>query len=462
MCINGLFREETVYTDKTGGKVLYLSKNRIRICMVQPGSIAEEAGVEAGDFLVAINDKSIKDVFDYRYYQASEELLLEIEKSHGEIWEIEIDKDENEELGLEFEDSLIDGAKSCTNKCIFCFIDQLPKGMRETVYFKDDDSRLSFLTGNYVTLTNIKKDELKRIIHYRMSPINVSVHTTNPDLRRFMLGNRFAGDVLDKIRMLTDNGIEVNCQIVLCRNINDGEELDRTIEDLSAQAPGIGSISIVPVGISRHREKLFELVPFDGDSSFKVIEQVHRWQARLLKEKGTRLVYLSDEFYINAQVELPRFKDYEGFPQIENGVGMVAVLKKEVMDTLKHIKGGTLSEKRHISIATGRLVKKIILQLVEEIKSKFHGLEVEVYDIENNFFGPHVTVSGLLTGQDIAAQLTGRPLGQELLISRSMLRAGEEVLLDDYTVRQLEGELGVKIRIVDSGGENFVNALIGK
>lgn len=442
--------------------MLYLSKNKIKICMVQPGSIAEEAGVEAGDFLVSINNETIKDVFDYRYYQASEELLLEIEKSDGELWEIEIDKDENEELGLEFEDSLIDGAKSCTNKCIFCFIDQLPKGMRETVYFKDDDSRLSFLTGNYVTLTNVKKEELKRIIHYRMSPINVSVHTTNPDLRRFMLGNRFAGDVLDKIKMLTSNGIEVNCQIVLCRNINDGEELDRTIADLSALAPGIGSISIVPVGISRHRHNLFELEPFDEASCKMVIEQVHKWQAGLLKQKGTRLVYLSDEFYINGQVELPRFKEYEGFPQIENGVGMVAVLEKEVLDSLKHKKCGALPEKRQISIATGRLVKKIILQLVEEIKSKYHGLEVHVYDIENNFFGPNVTVSGLLTGQDIAAQLSGRPLGQELLISRNMLRAGEEVLLDDYTVSQLEGELGVKIRIVDGGGENFVNALIGR
>ncbi len=435
---------------------------KIEICMVQPGSIAEEAGIEAGDKLLTINEMPIKDIFDFRYYQSSEELLLEIEKPDGEIWEIEVEKDENEELGLEFEDSLIDGAKSCTNKCIFCFIDQLPSGMRETVYFKDDDSRLSFLTGNYVTLTNIKKEELLRIIHYRMSPINVSVHTTNPDLRKFMLGNRFAGDVLQKIKMLTDNGIEVNCQIVLCRNINDNAELDRTIDDLSQLAPVINSVSIVPVGISRHRENLFDLVPFDKDSSCKVIEQVHKWQNRLLKEKGSRFVYLSDEFYINADVELPKYKDYEGFPQIENGVGMAASLKKEVSDALRHKKGITQLENRHISIATGRLVKKIILQLVQEIISKYPGLDVKVYDIENNFFGPYVTVCGLLTGQDIAGQLKGRELGQELLISRSMLRAGEHVLLDDYTVEQLEADLGVKIRIVDSGGEAFVNALIGK
>lgn len=434
---------------------------KIKICAVQSGSIAEEAGVEAGDKLISINEKTIKDIFDYRYYQASEELLLEIEKPDGEIWEIEVEKDESEELGIEFEDSLIDGAKSCTNKCIFCFIDQLPKGMRETVYFKDDDSRLSFLTGNYVTLTNIKNEELKRIIHYRMSPINVSVHTTNPDLRKFMLGNRFAGDVMEKIRLLTDNGIEVNCQIVLCRGINDGRELDRTISDLSKLYPSISSVSIVPVGISRHRENLYQLIPFDEESSKEVIAQVRGWQNKLLKEKGSRAVYLSDEFYINAGLDIPKYKEYEGFPQIENGVGMVALLKKEVNDALKHKKGGFIRPQRKISIATGRLVYKIIIQLVEEIKSKYEGLDVRIYDIENNFFGPYVTVSGLLTGQDIVEQLKGKELGELLLINRSMLRAGEQVLLDDYTVERLQKELKVKIRIVESTGEDFVNALIG-
>ncbi len=439
-----------------------MEKYRNKICMVEPGSIAEEAGIEAGDILLSINEKAIKDIFDYRYYQASEELLLEIEKPGGEIWEIEVEKDEEDDLGLGFEDSLIDGAKSCTNKCIFCFIDQLPKGMRETVYFKDDDSRLSFLSGNYVTLTNVKSEELNRIINYRMSPINVSVHTTNPELRRFMLGNRFAGDVLEKIKMLTDSGIEVNCQIVLCRDINDKDELERTIGDLAQLAPGINSVSIVPVGISRHRENLFELKPFDKESSNQVIRQVEMWQNRLLKEKGTRFVYLSDEFYINAEVELPKYKDYEGFPQIENGVGMAASFIKEVRDALRQKKTKTLSAKRYISIATGRLVHKIIIQLVEEIKSRFPDLEVKVYDIRNDFFGPDVTVSGLLTGQDIASQLKDKDLGQELLISRSMLRAGEEVLLDDYDVQGLEKELNIKIRIVENNGRDFVNALIGK
>jgi putative radical SAM enzyme (TIGR03279 family) len=436
--------------------------NKIKICIVQPGSIAEEAGVEAGDLLLSINGQDIKDIFDYRYYQASEELLLEIEKPDGEMWEIEVEKDESEDLGIEFEDSLIDGAKSCTNKCIFCFIDQLPKGMRETVYFKDDDSRLSFLTGNYVTLTNIKKKELERIIHYRMSPINVSVHATNPELRKFMLGNRFAGDVMDKIRMLTDNGIEVNCQIVLCRDINDNEELERTIGDLSQLYPSVRSVSIVPVGISSHRDNLYKLIPFDMESSKNVINQVHKWQNKLMTEKGSRVVYLSDEFYINAGMDMPKYKDYEGFPQIENGVGMVALFRKEIKEALKHKKKDVALTDRKVSVVTGRLVFRNILQLVDEVKNAYNGLEVNVYDIENKFFGPNVTVTGLLTGRDIVEQLKDRDMGQELLISRNMLRAGEHVLLDDYTVERIETELGVPIRIVDGSGKDFVNALIGK
>lgn len=452
--------------------------NKNKIYKVQKGSIAEEAGVEPGDFLVSINKQNIKDIFDYRYYQASEELVLEIEKPDGEIWEIEVDKDENEDLGIDFEDSLIDGAKSCTNKCIFCFIDQLPKGMRETVYFKDDDSRLSFLTGNYVTLTNIKNEELQRIIHYRMSPINVSVHTTNPELRKFMLGNRFAGSVMDKIRMLTDSGIEVNGQIVLCRGVNDGVELDRTIKDLAELYPSVDSVSIVPVGISKHRDNLYKLTPFDKESCLSVINQVSKWQNEFLKEKGSRIVYLSDEFYINAEIDIPDIKYYEGFPQIENGVGMVALFKQEVMDYLnqKEIvelantwkithgegeKNNKSLPKRQISIATGRLVYKNILKLVSEVSKQFEGIEVNVYDIENNFFGYHVNVTGLLTGTDIVEQLKNKKLGQELLISRCMLRSGEHVLLDDYTVEQIEAELQVKVRIVENDGADFVNAIIG-
>ncbi len=463
-----------------------MCNNKNKIYIVQKNSIAEEAGIEEGDFLLSINKQNIKDIFDYRYFQASEELILEIEKPDGEIWEVEVEKDESEDLGIEFEDSLIDGAKSCTNKCIFCFIDQLPKGMRETVYFKDDDSRLSFLTGNYVTLTNIKKEELQRIINYRMSPINVSVHTTNPELRKFMLGNRFAGDVLEKIKMLTDSGIEVNCQIVLCKDINDKLELDRTIGDLTKLYPAVNSISIVPVGISKYRDNLYKLIPFDRESSINVINQVHKWQNELLKEKGSRVIYLSDEFYINAEMDIPNQEAYEGFPQIENGVGMLALFIDEVTEALKSKDNLKLAQKwknrkssckdtlqdcnkkeinsqkkGHISIATGRLVYKNILKLVSEISKVFEGIDVKVYDIENNFFGQHVNVCGLLTGSDIVEQLKDKQLGQELLISRSMLRAGEHVLLDDYTVEQIEAELHVKIRIVENDGADFVSAIIG-
>ena len=463
-----------------------MCNNKNKIYIVQKNSIAEEAGIEEGDFLLSINKQNIKDIFDYRYFQASEELILEIEKPDGEIWEVEVEKDESEDLGIEFEDSLIDGAKSCTNKCIFCFIDQLPKGMRETVYFKDDDSRLSFLTGNYVTLTNIKKEELQRIINYRMSPINVSVHTTNPELRKFMLGNRFAGDVLEKIKMLTDSGIEVNCQIVLCKDINDKLELDRTIGDLTKLYPAVNSISIVPVGISKYRDNLYKLIPFDRESSINVINQVHKWQNELLKEKGSRVIYLSDEFYINAEMDIPNQEAYEGFPQIENGVGMLALFIDEVTEALKSKDNLKLAQKwknrkssckdtlqdcnkkeinsqkkRHISIATGRLVYKNILKLVSEISKVFEGIDVKVYDIENNFFGQHVNVCGLLTGSDIVEQLKDKQLGQELLISRSMLRAGEHVLLDDYTVEQIEAELHVIFRIVENDGADFVSAIIG-
>ena len=436
------------------------SKNKVY--SVSKGSIAEEAGIEAGDLLISINGQPIKDIFDYRFFCTNEELVAEVEKPSGEVWEIEIDKDENEDLGIEFEDSLIDGAKSCTNKCIFCFIDQLPKGMRETVYFKDDDSRLSFLTGNYVTLTNINNEDLNRIIRYRMSPINVSVHTTNPELRKKMLNNRFAGDVLNKIKLLTDAGIEVNCQIVLCRGVNDKDQLDNTIGDLARLYPDMRSISVVPVGITKYREGLFELTPFDRQSCIEVIKQVEKWQDRLLKETGSRIVYLSDEFYINAGYELPDYEHYEDFPQIENGVGLVASLKQEVQQVLKRKKKLKYEDKRIISIATGRLVYENILKLVNEIKMVYDVMDVNVFPIENNFFGPLVTVSGLITGQDIVSQLKGKVLGERLLITKSMLRSGETVFLDDYTVEKVEKELNVKVRIVDNDGKDFVNAVIGK
>ncbi len=440
-----------------------MKKNRIMICKVEPQSAAMDAGIEPSDFLLSVNGHSIQDIFDYRFLTTEINLVIEIEKKSGELWEIEIEKDQYEDLGIDFEEPLISEAKSCSNKCVFCFIDQLPKGMRETVYFKDDDSRLSFLSGNYITLTNMKKSELERIIRYRMTPVNVSVHTTNPQLRKAMLGNRFAGDVLDKIRILTDGAITVNTQIVLCKGLNDGAELDRSIRELSELAPGVASISVVPVGLTKWREGLTMLEPFNQTESADVLEQVGKWQQKLLKQYGTRLVYLADEFYIKAGAELPQLSEYEDFPQIENGVGLMTLLKHEFHEYLKKLEcqNPFLSGGRTVSIATGKCAYKYIKQLAQELEKRYNDLEVFVYPIENNFFGENVTVTGLLTGSDIFAQMKDRELGSELLLSRSMLRAGEEVFLDDYTVEMLSNNLNKKITIVENNGEDLVRRIIG-
>lgn len=442
-------------------------KNKIVIHHVQPDSAAMDAGIEAGDLLITINGQEIHDVFDYRFLIADSHVLMEIEKSSGEIWEIEIEKDEYEDLGLEFVDPLITEAKSCTNKCVFCFIDQLPKGMRSTVYFKDDDSRLSFLSGNYITLTNLKNDELDRIIRYRMSPVNVSVHTTNPELRKSMLGNRFAGNVTENIRKLTEGGITVNAQIVLCKGLNDGLELDRTLKELSELYPGVASISVVPVGLTSWRQGLYNLEPFDGKDSERVLKQVGEWQQRLMKGFNTRLVYLADEFYIKAGADLPSYDDYEDFPQIENGVGLMTLLLYEFNEYLKkHSKKldrhcSKLSQGRTVSIATGKCAALYIKQLAQMLETRYNNLKIQVYPIKNEFFGENVTVTGLLTGQDLFGQLYGQDLGSELLISRSMLKSGEELFLDDDTVEDLSTRLGQKITIVENDGGDLINKILG-
>ena len=441
------------------------SSGRIPVKSIVSGSIAEEAGIESGDFLLQINGQKIGDIFDYRFLITDEELVVEVEKPDGEVWEIDIDKEQYEDLGIDFEDGLIDEAKSCTNNCIFCFIDQLPKGMRETLYFKDDDSRLSFLSGNYVTLTNMKQSDIDRIIRYRMSPINVSVHTTNPELRKKMLGNRFAGDIMGKIKSLVDGGIEVNCQIVLCRNINDKDELDKTILDLGAMYPGVGSISIVPVGLTGWRQGLCELSPYDVEGSAEVVERVERLQKRFLADYDTRLAYLADEFYIMAGKTLPEFDEYEDFPQIENGVGLVSMLRHEYYEYLEELVSrqvdfNSIESGRSISIATGVSVSKFIEEMAKELEKRYNGLKIAVYTIKNCFFGENVTVTGLLTGTDIIKQLKGKELGAELLLSRNMFRSGEEVLLDDCTVEELEKELSVKVTIVENNGKDFVDRIL--
>ncbi|HPO77976.1 MAG TPA: DUF512 domain-containing protein [Thermoclostridium caenicola] len=438
-----------------------MNTDKIRISGVQAGSIAEELGIETGDYLVSINGNAICDVFDYRFHTADEFLTLEIEKQNGERWSAEIEKAEEEDLGLEFDNPLMDEEKSCSNKCVFCFIDQLPPGMRETLYYKDDDARLSFLFGNYITMTNLKEEEIDRIIRYRMSPINVSVHTTNPSLRVKMLNNRFAGDVLQKIKRFTDAGITVNSQIVLCPGLNDGKELDRTLRDLTDLYPWMHSISVVPVGLTRYREGLYPLEPFNRESAAQVVDQVQSWQRALMEKHGSRVVYLADEFYLMTGRPLPPYEDYEDFPQIENGVGMVASFVHEALEALSGLEAGRgETSSRQVSIATGTLFYPIMEELVRRVEEKIPGIRLTVFPVENRFFGGQVSVTGLLTGQDLLRTLKDRELGDALLLSRCMFRAGTEVLLDDLTRSDLEKALGVPVMISDNQGDAFVDNLM--
>lgn len=425
---------------------------------VQPGSIAEEMDLAPGDELLRINGKKIKDVLDYHYLINDDYLTVIVRKSDGEEWELEIEKDYEVDLGIEFEDGLMDQYQSCRNKCVFCFIDQNPKGMRDTIYFKDDDARLSFLQGNYITMTNMTEEEVDRICFYKMSPINISVHTTNPKLRCQMLNNRFAGDRLTYLDKFYEAGIEMNGQVVLCPEYNDKEELDRTISDLSKYLPYMKSMSIVPVGISKHREGLANLRKFTKEEAQYVIEQVTKWQKKFKKERGTRFVFLSDEWYLKAELPLPKEEDYEGYPQIENGVGMVRSLTDEVSDCLKSIKADDRT--RHISLITGMLAADTIESIAKQVMVKFPNITATVYPIVNNFYGPDITVAGLLTGQDIIAQLKGKDLGEALLMPNVMLRSGESILLDDLTVKDVENALQTPIRIVKSDGMSLVNTMI--
>lgn len=432
--------------------------NNLKISEVYTGSIAEEAGIEAGDVLLSINGEKVIDVFDYRFLTAEEEILLEVMKPDGNILRVDIEKDESEDIGLGFENPLLDEEKSCHNKCIFCFIDQLPQGMRESLYYKDDDARLSFLFGNYITMTNMKQNEIDRIIRYRMSPVNVSVHTTNPDLRVKMLNNRFAGDILSKMKLLTDNGITLNAQIVLCRDINDGKELERTIKDLSSLMPMLNSISVVPVGITKFRDGLSVLRPFDKDSAVEVIAQVERWQQFFLEKTGGRRVFLADEWYLMSGTPLPSYTYYEDFPQIENGVGMAASLIEEFNIAISQEKSRRVN--KTVSIATGVLVQSIISDIAKCAEKHFPGLKILVYPIENNFFGNTITVSGLLTGIDIKTQLTGKYLGDILLLPSNMFKAGTDIFLDDMSIEDLTSSLNINIQKVNTDGAELLDQLL--
>ena len=433
-----------------------------KIRAVLPGSIAEELELEPGDVLLAVNDHEIEDVFDYHYYTNEEYLTVLVRKPDGEEWELEIEKEFEEDLGIEFESSLMDDYRSCRNHCIFCFIDQMPPGMRETLYFKDDDSRLSFLQGNYVTLTNMSDHDIDRINHYHLGPINISFQTTNPDLRCKMLHNRFAGDVFPKIRRLADAGIELNGQIVLCRDINDGAELERSISDMTSYLPALRSVSVVPVGLSKYREGLYPLKPFDAQSAGEVIDLIESWQKKIYPQYGVHFVHASDEWYLLAGRPLPEEERYDGYLQLENGVGMLRLLKEEVEETLAEVKPDGETPKRRVSIATGRLAGPFLKELGKRIETVHQNVTLQIFEIRNDFFGESITVSGLITGQDLIAQLKDQDLGDELLLPTNMIRSGERVFLDDLTIEDAEEALGISIRIVESGGRDLVCAVTGE
>ena len=428
-----------------------------RISKVDPGSIGEELELEPGDLVLTINGNPIEDIFDYEYYVNSPSMLMTVRKADGEEWELDIEND-YEDLGLTFENGLMSEYRSCSNKCIFCFIDQMPPGMRETLYFKDDDTRLSFLQGNYVTLTNLKDKDIERIIRFKLAPINISVQTTNPELRCKMLHNRFAGQALQMIDRLYEAETPMNGQIVLCKGVNDGDELRRSIEDLTKYIPCMQSVSVVPVGLSKYRDGLYPLEPFTKEDACEVIDLIEMWQEKLYKEHGTHFIHASDEWYILAERPLPEEERYDGYIQLENGVGMLRLLASEVEEALKECSDDGIS--RTVSIATGRLPYPYIKKYAGWIREKFPGRTIHIYPIRNDFFGESITVSGLLTGQDVIAQLTGRELGDYLLLPVNMFRSGETVFLDDLTAEDAEKALQVKVRIVKSSGRDFVRAVL--
>ncbi len=420
------------------------------IAKVKDGSLAQKAGITAGDTIEYINGREVIDYLDYMYLSMSE--TVEIKLSNRCV---KISNGDFEPLGIEFETLLIDKPKSCLNKCVFCFIDQLPPNMRESCKFKDDDYRLSFLQGNYVTLTNMSDREIDRIIEYNLPRINVSVHTTNPELRRKMLNNKNAGKIMEQIDKFAKNGMNINCQIVLCPGYNDGKELERTISDLGKYCFQIESVSIVPVGISKYRENLAEMTPFTKESAGAVIDAVSVWQKKFRDKVGINFVYLSDEFYITANRPIPDAAHYDGFPQIENGVGLCASLREEFEEALKAAPDKMVKTEK--SVATG----VIAYDFIKSLTDKLSGEPIHVYKIENDFFGNQITVTGLITGGDLINGLKDKPLGKTLLISKSMLRHDEDIFLDDMTLSEVKEALGVEIKTNDNDGFELLSLLLG-
>lgn len=429
----------------------------VKIFDVTTGSHADKAGIKKGETLLSINSNEIVDVLDYRFYQVNRKLTLEVEDENKNVRTIEMTKGEYEEIGLEFETYLMDKQHSCRNKCIFCFIDQLPKGMRESLYFKDDDSRLSFLFGNYITLTNITEHEIDRIIKMHISPINVSVHTTNPELRCKMMNNRFAGDTLKYLKRFADAGITLNCQIVSCPGINDGDELVRTLTDL--ENLGVNMTAIVPVGLTRYRENLYPLVPYNKETAGQTIDIIEKMGDECVKKHGRRIFFPGDEFYLLAEREIPSPEFYEDFSALEDGIGMIAYLTDDVGWKLEELDADeSLCHK--VTIACGEGVFPYMKRIMSMINEKFPNITINTRAIKNNFFGGGVNVSGLVTGGDLIDQLRGDDLGDRLIIPSSMLRFENDLFLDDVSTDDVERELSVTLVPVNNNGNDLVEAVI--
>ena len=435
----------------------------VKITSVESASRAAKHGIVAGDILVAINDNEINDVLDYRFYLTECSVKLTLLREGNEIT-VAIKKGEYDDIGLEFETPLMDKKQTCKNGCIFCFIDQNPEGLRESLYFKDDDSRLSFIHGNYVTLTNMTKKDVDRIIKMRISPINVSVHTTNPELRVRMMKNKRSGEVLSYLNDFADAGLNISAQIVLCKGINDGEELLRSMRDLAALYPAVTSVAVVPAGLTKFRDKLYPLTDFTAEEAADVIDMINAFGDSHKTAFGTRLVYAADEFYLKAKREIPDTDYYEDYPQLENGVGMLRSFSDEAGMALEDVLEFASGEQydRTVSLVTGTASYPTLKQLSDRLMALCPGLNINIYRIINNFFGTSITVSGLLTGKDICEQLEEKPLGDELLIPENSLRHGEDVFLCGMTVGEMSEKLGVPVSPSGSDGYELVEAILGR
>ena len=434
----------------------------VEVTGVENGAPAQKAGFTVGDILLEIDGHPINDVLDYRFYLTPERITCKVHRG-PELIDLVVEKNEYEDIGLEFDSYLMDKGQTCTNKCIFCFIDQMPPNMRDSLYVKDDDSRMSFLTGSYITLTNLKDEDIDRIIEMRISPINISVHTTNPALRCEMMKNRFAGDSLSYINRLTNAGIELHLQIVLCRGINDGAELERTLEDLIALTPAVQSVSVVPAGLTKYRKNLYPLTSFTKEEYAYTISVVDKYRKKCVEKCGFSVFCCSDEFYIGADLPIPDEKYYDGYPQLENGVGMLRSLIDEFDDAITYVgEDFDLNIERNVSIATGRAAYPFIKGLADRVTEIAPKLKINVYEIINDFFGHQITVAGLITGTDLINQLRGKDLGDVLYIPSVMLRWENDLFLDDISLEDVENALGVKIVYNDSDGYIFLKSLLTK